>query len=69
MTKWYALEKKHYFNGMKIAEEVIEQKERNLQEVDSNEPQIFVDQLYKMRDEFSAEEIRDDIITVIVAVS
>lgn len=76
MSKLYALEQKHIKNGlMKLADDVILEKEKNFAENPDDElsstgkPQLFVDQLFKMRDSFSIEEIRDEINTVILAVS
>lgn len=75
MTKLYALQEKHIKNGlMKMANSMIRAKEKSLaekheEENDSGKPQLFVDQLFKMRDSFSTEEISDEINTVILAVS
>lgn len=76
MSKLYKLEQKHIKNGMmKIADKVILEKEKyfaeNPEKVlnSSDKPQIFVDQLFKMRESFTPEEIRDEINTFIFGVS
>lgn len=75
MSKLYDLEKKHMTNGMfKMADDLIEQKEKNLNNNDvdatsTDGPQCFIDQLYKKRDEFDLDEIKDEINTIIIAVS
>lgn len=73
------MEQKYVVNGMlKVVDEVIEEKENRLQldetsemieNASSNKPQILIDQLFKHRAKLSMEEIRDEIITMIVAVS
>lgn len=37
-------------------------------EINSNEPQIFIDQLFKLKDLLSQQEIKDEINTIIAAV-
>lgn len=37
-------------------------------EINSNKPQIFIDQLFGLRDLFSQQEIKDEINTIIAAV-
>lgn len=66
-------------NGLfKLVDDVILKKEKSFdQSTDSTEmssdkssdnPQIFIDQLFKKRNVFSFEEMRDEITTVILAV-
>jgi hypothetical protein len=75
MTKLYQLQEKHIKHGlMKMANGMIRAKEKSLgenpeEEEESGKPQLFVNQLFKMRDSFSTEEISDEINTVILAVS
>lgn len=40
----------------------------NSSEIDSSKPQIFIDQLFKLRGLFSQQEIKDEINTIIAAV-
>lgn len=76
-TEEYRLQTKHVDNGMNlIGSEIIKMKEMHykkgtVEENDSdyNKPQIFIDQLYKMRDVFDMETIRDEINTMVFAVS
>lgn len=65
---------------MGIADDVI--KEKNIQyslasekvdqnkstDINSSKPQIFIDQLFNLRDLFSQQEIKDEINTIIAAV-
>ena len=83
-TKLYRRELKYVINGMfTIADDVIKEKDEackllgktveTYDEKPSNyeyrKPQIFIDQLYKMRNIFSPKEIKDEINTIIAAVS
>jgi len=74
LSKFYQLQKKHVENGaFAIADEIIAKKEKQsklfpVRDDQALKPQIFIDQLYKMRDVFDSEEIRDEINTTIVAV-
>jgi hypothetical protein len=76
MTKLYELEQKHIKDGLlKIADDVILEKQKKFatdggnHEHSDGSPQTFIDQLFKMRDAFSIEEMRDEINTIILAVS
>lgn len=70
-TKDFVLHKKHVVNGIfRIADEIISEKEKSFTESsESDQPQIFIDQLFKKREVFSFAEMRDEILTVIAAVS
>lgn len=78
LTEMYQKQVKHIENGMfRIADEVIEEKERAFRETPEQEipidgssklPHIFIDQLYKKRDVLSEKDIHDEIITIIVTV-
>lgn len=65
------LHKKHVVNGIfRIADEIISEKDESFTgSSELDQPQIFIDQLFKKRDVFSFAEMRDEILTVIAAVS
>lgn len=73
-TKFYALEKKHVWEGMyATADELIKQKDaEGLDAAESDEamhkPQIFIDQLLKKREVLTNEEIVHEVNTIIVTV-
>lgn len=75
-TETYKMEEKHVTNGMyMIGNEIVEHKEQNHMKLSDvtydlkNKPQIFIDQIYKMRSHFSLQEIRDNVTIYIFAVS
>lgn len=76
-TEEYRLQTKHVDNGMNlIGSEILKIKEMQYKkgtddkgDLDYNKPQIFIDQLYKMRNVYDMETIRDEINTMIFAVS
>lgn len=74
LSKLYQIQKDHVENGAcKIADDVIKEKESKFAEMhnkedDASKPQIFIDQLFKMRDVFDTDEIRDEINTLIATV-
>ena len=83
-TKHYQMEKKYVHNGMyAIGDEILKEKEiqfktksmdqLNRQNEDDStgvkKPQIFVDQLSKMKDHFTMDQIRDELNIFILAVS
>ncbi|CRK99229.1 CLUMA_CG012623, isoform A [Clunio marinus] len=73
MSNLYELEQKHILNGMfKMAHDLIQEKEENIRnnndvKYKSEKPQIFIDQLFKKRNEFSFDEMADEINTIILA--
>lgn len=75
-TETYRIEQKYWINGaMKVIEDVIEQKEKSFvdtpqeDDVSPNKPRILIDQLLKHRDKLDNEDIRDEALTMITAVS
>jgi hypothetical protein len=78
-TNLYKLEQKHVTNGfLKKGDQVLKQKEKEYSEaavqpdqVDDiviNSPQVFIDQLFKMRGAFTTDEIRGEVNTMIATV-
>ena len=83
-TNLYKLEKKYVQNGMlAIGDEILKEKELQYKnksirkdhpdenDVDENgikKPQIFIDQLLKMREHFTLSEIKDELNIIILAV-
>ncbi|CRK99228.1 CLUMA_CG012629, isoform A [Clunio marinus] len=73
MSNLYELEQKHILNGMfKMAHDLIQEKEENIRnnnddKYKSEKPQIFIDQLFKKRNEFSFDEMADEINSIVVA--
>lgn len=71
-TKTYKLEQEHVVNGIyKVADKVIKEKFFNsipAETSSSNRTQYLVDQLFKHSDKLDNEEIRDEIITMIISV-
>ncbi|CRK99235.1 CLUMA_CG012617, isoform A [Clunio marinus] len=73
MSDVYELEQKYLVNGLyKTADELLQIKMKSYEnleesETQSKKPQIFIDQLFKRRSEFSYEEIKDECMTVIAA--
>jgi hypothetical protein len=82
-TKLYQLEKKHAHNGfLKMADEIIDEKRKNRNNIEKSssltecdqdglkkKPKIFVETLLDPKNELSYEEIKDEINTLIAAVS
>ena len=80
----YQMEKKYVQNGMfAIGDKVLKEKElqyktksinknhqndNNDDESGMKKPQIFIDQLLKMREYFTLAEIKDELNTIIIAV-
>ncbi|CRL06511.1 CLUMA_CG019525, isoform A [Clunio marinus] len=69
LTEIYKLEKKYFDNGMyKIIKDFVDEKEKTFDIDDvSEKPQILIDQLFKNRNEFSRQEIEDEIFSFIGA--
>jgi hypothetical protein len=83
-TKLYQLEQKHVHNGvLKIADEILEDKLESRQKVEDNNnecidhtedgskrnPKSFIQTLVDPKNEFSYQEMKDEINTMIAAVS
>lgn len=74
-TRFYALEKRHVWEGMyATADDLIKQKEAEgikdtKGEESKHKPQIFIDQLLKKRDVLTNEEIVHEVNTIIITVS
>lgn len=74
-TKFYALEKKHVWDGMYgTADELIRQKDaagfnaNEMEEKSTHKPQIFIDQLLKKREMLTNDDIVHEVNTIIVTV-
>lgn len=69
------IHKKHVMNGIfRVADEIISEKNKSLakssiESSDPDQPEIFIDQLFKKREVFLLDEMRDEILTIIAAVS
>lgn len=83
LTKLYQTQLKHLDNGvLAIADEILAEKnfqydnnvqiqhepKKNLID-DEEKPQIFIDHLFELRSQLSLEEIKDEINTIMAAVS
>lgn len=55
-----------------IADEIVKKKKLSMKkalDVESNKPTVFIDQLFIKPNEFSTEEIYDEINSIVIAVS
>jgi hypothetical protein len=74
-TKEYQMEQKHVVNGaLRLGNNIFYEKEKNFEENNNTEdvsrkPQIFIDQMLKIRKAFTDEEVCNELHTIIVTVS
>lgn len=75
-TEMYNKEQRHMWGGIvRISEETLREREQQYidglhdeQKSVANKPQIFIDQLYKQRKQFTYEDILQEVNTLVMAV-